>query len=70
MRITKRTADAALTIVAAVAAPALTLCVDTHTITATVATDIGALVAAVVAGWHGGSAAQNRLTTPTVPDET
>lgn len=66
MKITKDTLDRALTVIAAAAAPALTLCVDTHAISAQVATDIGGIVAAIIAAWHGGSVATAKLSTPTV----
>lgn len=62
MAVSKSALDAGITILAAVTAPALTLCVDTDTISATVATDIGGIVAAAVAAWHGGSIATARLT--------
>lgn len=70
MKITKTGIDRAIVVLAAAAAPALTLCVDTDAITAAVATDIGAIVAALVAAWHGGSAAQARLGATSLPDDT
>lgn len=45
--------DKLLSIAAVAAAPVLTTLVDTHTLSANLATDIGAIVAAVLAGWHG-----------------
>lgn len=68
MAVSKNIADKALTVIAAAAAPALTLCVDTGAISAAVATDVGGIVAAVVAAWHAGSVATARLSTPTVAE--
>lgn len=59
-------ANAVLTTVAAAAAPALTLCVDTGALSASVATDIGAIVVAVVAAWHGGATWTARRQPPAV----
>ena len=66
MNITKTAADAILTVIAAASAPALTLCVDTGALSGQVATDIGGIVAAIIAAWHGGSIATTKLSTPTV----
>lgn len=63
---TKTVLDRAVVVLAAVAAPALTLCVDAGALGAQVATDIGGIVAAFVVAWHGGSAATARLSTPSV----
>lgn len=67
MQLPKIIIDRCLTVAAAAAAPALTLCVDTGTLSATVATDVGALVAAAIAAYHGGAAVANRSTAPSLP---
>lgn len=67
MKITKATIDRGLTIVAAASAPALTSLVDAHALSSQLAVDLGALVAAVVAAYHGGAIVQRTRTEPTVP---
>jgi hypothetical protein len=52
--------DTAVNVAAAVAAPVLTLLVDTHALSATVATDVGVIVAAAVTTYHGGTWTQRR----------
>jgi len=59
-------ANVVITTVAAAAAPALTLCVDTGALSASVAADIGGIVAAVVAAWHGGAIWTARRQSPAV----
>lgn len=59
----KTWADRILGLLAVVSAPTLTLLVDTHVIAALTATDIGGIVAALVAGYHGGAAVQSRSAT-------
>lgn len=59
--LTKNAVDRTLTIIAAVAAPVLTSLVDGNVLDAAMATDIGAIVTAFIAAWHGGSIAQQRL---------
>lgn len=61
MTVSKVLADRIVTGLATVAAPVLTLLVDTHTLGAQTATDLGGIVAAAVVAWHGGSIAQDRL---------
>lgn len=56
--------DKLLSIAAVASAPVLTTLVDTHTLSANLATDIGAIVAAVLAGWHGKAITASR-TNPT-----
>jgi uncharacterized membrane protein len=51
-----RSVDRVLAVVSAAAAPVLTSLVDFHVLSAGHATDLGAVVVAVVSGWHGGSA--------------
>lgn len=60
MKITKKTIDRGLALAASVAAPVLTFAVDQHWITAMTATDLGAILAALVGGYHGGAVAQKR----------
>lgn len=62
MTINKVWVDRILTVIAAAAAPALTLCVDSGGLSATVASDIGVLVAAALTAYHGGAAVANRAT--------
>lgn len=63
MKIAKKTVDRGLTIVAAVAAPVLSLLIRHHVITAADSVDIGAILAGVVAAYHGGAAVQRRAAT-------
>lgn len=51
----KKYLDYALATLAAIAAPVLTSLVDSHVLSAQLATDIGAVVAAALASYHGGS---------------
>jgi hypothetical protein len=64
VKITKHTVDRAVAIGAAVAAPILTTLVDTHVLAAVTATDIGAVVTAAVAAYHGGAAVQRKRSEP------
>ena len=54
--------DRAVTIAAAVATPVLGLLVDQHVISAVASLDVGAIIAAAVASYHGGKAVQARDT--------
>lgn len=66
MQLTKRTLDKALTVAAAISAAVTPALVDAHILTATVAADIGTGIAILIAAYHGGAAASNRLTEPAV----
>lgn len=63
----KTWADRILGLLAVVSAPTLTLLVDTHVIAALTATDIGGIVAALVAGYHGGAAVQAKAAATSKP---
>ena len=56
--IAKPAIDRAVTFLAALAAPVLTLSVDQHWLSAIAATDAGAIVAAAVGAYHGGAVVQ------------
>jgi hypothetical protein len=64
----KRTIDRAVTIVAAAAAPALSILTRHHVITAADATDYGAIILATVSGYHGGAYVQRKRATPPIID--
>lgn len=66
----KRLLDRGITVASAVAAPVLTLLVDQHVMSIHTSIDLGAVVAALVATYHGGAVAQKRLTSaPAQPVE-
>ena len=58
----KAAVDRAVSFIAAVSAPVLTLLIHEHVIAVTTATDIGGIVAASVAAYHGGSMVQRKST--------
>jgi hypothetical protein len=64
----KRTVDRALTIAAAASAPFLSLLTRHHVLTAADATDIGAVILALVSGYHGGAYVQRNRATPPIID--
>lgn len=59
--------DRAVTIVASVAAPVLSLLVHEHVLSSLAATDIGSIVATAVASFHGGKAVQRRDNVASTP---
>lgn len=67
----KRYLDYALATLAAIAAPVLTSLVDSHVLSAQLATDIGAVVAAALASYHGGSivTARSGGSSPAAPSQ-
>lgn len=66
MNIIKGTVDKVLTVVAAVSAPVIALLTDQHAWAPSTGLDVAAIVAAIVAGYHGGSVAQAKLSSPAV----
>lgn len=60
-------ADKIITILAAVSTPALGLLVDQHVITALTSLDIGSIIAAAVASYHGGKAVGQRAANAVAP---
>lgn len=63
---TKNTLDKTLATVGAVASAVLPGLVDAHVLSAGLAASIGAGIAVLIGGYHGGAAAANRLTEPSV----
>lgn len=63
----KHTVDRVISALGVTAAPVLTSLVDFHVLSATHATDLGAVVAAAVAAYHGGAYAQRRTSEPAAP---
>lgn len=66
MKFPKATIDRLTATAAAVSAPVLTYCVDVGWLTATQATDLGGIVAALVGGYHGGAAVQRKRSAPSL----
>lgn len=66
-KITKAGFDSALTVVAATAAAVLPILVTAGDLASSTAAAIGAGVATVVAGYHGGAAVQAASTSPASP---
>ena len=58
----KAVLDRAVAVLAATATPTVALLIDTHTISAAVGVDIGAIIAAAVGAYHGGALIQRRET--------
>lgn len=56
--VTENAVNRLLSMLAALAAAALPILVDTHVLSSIVAADIGSGVAILIAGWHGNTAAQ------------
>lgn len=63
MKITKALIDKTITVLAAIEAPALLLCVDTHVLSTLVASDVGSLVTTAIIAYHGGAAVVQRAIT-------
>lgn len=64
----KHTIDRGLTIAAAASAPLLSLLTRHQVLTAADATDVGAVVLAIVSAYHGGAYVQRNRTTPPIID--
>lgn len=62
----KRTLDRAITVLAAVAAPVDALLIDVGVYSSQVGIDVGAIVAAAVAAYHGGAIVQRKGAGPRV----